>query len=227
MVRDGVFFRRRNPRPPASHPSSGPERDAACDAKFLELLAAVEEQGSYVNESVHPAATRRRSSPSDPATVTSREAEFTRAMRRLFEAKRIKVVVFGAPSKGQRKIIDVQADLEPDAQPAKDIAPETPTPPSAPPTKGEIDATITTYIKLDDGERALQRVATADRLGNMPLKVFDALVKVALKTTPAQGGIRPGSGRPKTDETAAAGEKSNQQRITAETLEKTQKSAEK
>lgn len=68
----------------------------------------------------------------------------------------------------------------------RDRPPLQPAPP--PPTKEEIAAVIADYLKLDEGERALQRVPTAVKLADMPLGVFDALVRAALKAAapPAQ-----------------------------------------
>ena len=54
VIRDGTFFVTTvGPEAANKPPKSGPGRNDACDAKFLELLAAVTAQGSYVNESVH------------------------------------------------------------------------------------------------------------------------------------------------------------------------------
>jgi RecA-family ATPase len=84
----------------AARGQRGPTRDAATDARFLELLAAVKAQGSRVHD--------MRNSPGRYAPkVFSRrpdgkvfsEAEYARAMQRLFVAKRLRLEAHGPPSR--------------------------------------------------------------------------------------------------------------------------------
>jgi hypothetical protein len=171
VIRSGTFFVTAV-GPEAKQPKTGPERNAACEETFLQLLATVAAQGSYVNESIRSGRYAPKEFRTHPDGKDFSLAEFTRAMGRLFATKRIRVINFGPPSKGQRKIIDVQA---PEPQPATDATPE------ATPTEAQINAAIADHIKLDEGERALQRVATAKRLSGMKLQVFDQLVTAARK----------------------------------------------
>ena len=187
VIRDGTFFVTAV-GPEAKRPKSGPERNAACDEMFLQLLAAVAAQGSHVNESVHSGRYAPKEFRARPDGKDFSLAEFTRAMGRLFAAKRIRVIDFGPPSRGWRKIIDVEAEPDPEPDAADEIAPEPLVNLPAAPTKEEITTAIADHIKLDEGERALQRVATADRLGGMKLRVFDGLVAAARKRdAPTEG----------------------------------------
>jgi RecA-family ATPase len=84
----------------------GPGRNAACEARFLELVPKAEQAISYV----HYSTTARDHYA--PAVFAARKdgggfskAEFGRAMRRLLEAGRIRSVPFGPPSRGQRKLV--------------------------------------------------------------------------------------------------------------------------
>ena len=230
---EGGVFSRIDDGPEAAKrpPRSGPERNAWCDAIFLDLLARITAEGRYVNDSRNSAGHYApKEFTAHPGRMNFTEAEFTRAMRRLFDLQRIKVAGFGPPSRGQRKIIDVQKepDPEPDPQPAPTATPEMPPPP--PPTEAEIATTIAEHVKLDKGKRALARVATAASLGEMPLGTFDALVNDALRTA-TRGGPRPGSGRPKDAESVAGDEfvPENQTppNSTPQTAGKRQKSAKK
>ena len=181
VIRDGTFFVTAvGPEAAAKQRKSGPERNAACDEKFLQLLAALADEGSHVNESVHSGRYAPKEFAQRPGHGDFREAEFARAMRRLFEAKRIRVIGFGPPSRGWRKIIDVQAEPEMPPVAADEIEPEPPTP-SPPPTEAEIDTEIARHITLEEKLREGDRPATAKRLGGMRLKTFDRLVTAALK----------------------------------------------
>ena len=89
VIREGTFFMTTvGPEAAANPPKSGPLRNQACEVKFLELLAAVAEQGSHVNESVHSGRYAPKEFAQHPGRGDFRETEFARAMRRLFEAKR-------------------------------------------------------------------------------------------------------------------------------------------
>ena len=109
-------------------------------------------------------------------------------MRRLFEAKRIRVIDFGPPSRGWRKIIDVPTEPpDPGLDGADETAPEPPTS-SPPPTEAEIDTEIARHISLPEKLREADRRTTAKRLG-MRVRVFEALVKTASR--PAEIGENP------------------------------------
>ena len=97
-----------------------------------------------------------------------------------------------------------EPDLDEPEIPPDPTPPPPPPAPASPPTLEEITAAIADHIMLDDGERALQRVATAERLGGMKLRVFDGLVTAARKKAPTHGGPRPISGRlPKAEQDPA------------------------
>jgi RecA-family ATPase len=83
----------------------GAARDAACDTRFLQLLAETEGQGRHVHD--------RSNNPSHYAPLVFHEwpvgekfsaPEYTRAMRRLFVAKRIRVAEIGPPSRRRSQL---------------------------------------------------------------------------------------------------------------------------
>lgn len=191
IVRDGVFFVTAvGPEAANRPPRSGALREVACDAAFLNLLAAVTTQGSYVSESAHSGRYAPKVFASRPDGKEFSLPEYARAMGRLFVAQRIKMGLHGWPaSRANPCIVDTQAQPhEPDdpaPPPAEDTAPEPPLPPPQLPTKAERDAAIDAYLKLDKGEQALERPALSHRLlGPKQLKGFDALVIAAHKAAP-------------------------------------------
>ena len=119
VVRDGVFLLTSvGPEAAAKPPKSGPMRNKSCDAKFLELLVAVGEQGRYVNEAYNSATHYAPKVFAEiPGGKDFSEPEYTRAMRRLLERKQIRVIEFGPQSRGWRKIVDMAAETEATAKP--------------------------------------------------------------------------------------------------------------
>jgi RecA-family ATPase len=85
-----------------------PSRDAACEARFLELLAKVRDQGSYVHDANNvpsryaPLVFTKRSDG-----VTYSKAEYARAMQRLFVAGRLRLEPFGKPADEKRRLVEV------------------------------------------------------------------------------------------------------------------------
>ena len=134
MVRDGVFLLTSvGPEAAAKPPKSGPMGNKSCDAKFLELLVAVAAQGRYVNEAYNSASHYApKVFAKIPGGKDFSEPEYTRAMRRLFERKQIRVIEFGPQSRGWRKIVDVAAEPEATAEAVADTAHETPRHPRRP-----------------------------------------------------------------------------------------------
>jgi hypothetical protein len=190
VLRDGAFFVTAvGPEAANRPPRSGPGRNDACDRKFLELLAAVTAQNSYVSDSVHSGHYAPKLFASRPDGNDFSAPEYSRAMQRLFAAKRLRMGTHGWPlSRASDCIVDVQVQpVAAEPEPAPEAA--APEPPVPPPTRAEIDAAIAAHIKLDEGERAVQRPALAERLlGPKKLKVFDALVLAARKAPPKRGG---------------------------------------
>jgi RecA-family ATPase len=203
VIREGTFFVTAvGPEAANRPPRSGPGRNDACDAKFLELLAAVKEQGSYVSESVNSGRYAPKVFAARPDGKDYSLPEYKRAMGRLFVAKRIRMGLHGWPeSRANACIVDVQA-VQPkaaDPEPDLDTVPEAP-PPPAPPTEAEIAAEIARHLALDEAQRDPDRPATAKRLGGMRLKTFDRLVAAAIKAAPRpvetveNGGSQPENG---------------------------------
>lgn len=103
LVRDGVF----TPAALDAHRPSGAPRSAQVDEKFQELIPLAEKVINYVThvrqaENYAPRVFARRK---DSGGFS--EAEFARAMRRLLEAGRVRVELFGPPSRGRVKLVIV------------------------------------------------------------------------------------------------------------------------
>ena len=231
VIRDGTFFVTAvGPEAANRPPKSGSMRDAACDARFIELLAAITGDGSYVSESVNSGRYAPKIFAGRPDGRDFSLPEYKRSMGRLFVAKRIRMGLHGWPaSRANPCIIDTQATPpEPDLEASEDIPPETPPPAApAPPTRADTDAAIAHYRSLDETERERARVATA-KLLRMRVGVFEKLVATASEAAAPQtrGGSRPRSGRPqKADETVTVDDKSNVNQTSNENPENPQKSA--
>jgi RecA-family ATPase len=109
ICRNGVFTTAALDPEQAARRARGPGRKAECDERFLELIQKAEAAIRYVHDASNI--------PSHyaPAVFAARQdsggfskAEFTRAMRRLLEAGRIRSVPFGPPSRGRSKLEIVQ-----------------------------------------------------------------------------------------------------------------------
>jgi RecA-family ATPase len=79
-------------------------RDQHIEERFIELLRDFETQGRHVNANAGPYYAPKEFAAAD-ATIGAQQ--FKAAMRRLFDAKRIKIEAFGAPSRGLKKIVEV------------------------------------------------------------------------------------------------------------------------
>jgi hypothetical protein len=111
VVKDGTFFVT-TVRPEAANqpPRSGPVRNAACDAPFLELLAAVTGDGSYVSENVNSGRYAPKAFAGRPDGKDFSLSEYKRSMGRLFVAKCIRMGLHGWPaSRANACIVDTQA----------------------------------------------------------------------------------------------------------------------
>jgi RecA-family ATPase len=92
IVHAGVFTTAALDAEQAAKRARGPGRNAACEDKFLELLAKVRDQGRYVGDSKNA---HGHYAPEEFAKMPSgkgfSEPEYTRAMARLFDAERIRM----------------------------------------------------------------------------------------------------------------------------------------
>lgn len=101
VCRGGVFI----PEALDRETARGPLRNAAAEAMFLELLPRADEANGYVHLS---ARAPERYAPAVFAARTDNggfsKAEFARAMKRLLEAGRLKMVPFGPPSHARYRL---------------------------------------------------------------------------------------------------------------------------
>lgn len=87
---DGVFTT--SALDPEKAKARGPQRNEACEEKFLELLRKISEQGRYVNDaSTAPARYAPKAFASMPEGKTYSAAEYKRAMERLLGTGKIRV----------------------------------------------------------------------------------------------------------------------------------------
>jgi RecA-family ATPase len=115
VCRDGVFIVAGTAEAPGKPPPKrGAERDAACDAKFLDLLAKATVQGRPVTDSVHGRYAPKVFAIDPEGLGIFSAAEFTRAMERLFNAKRLRVESYGSPSKNLRRLTECPAGSAPE-----------------------------------------------------------------------------------------------------------------
>jgi hypothetical protein len=75
-------------------------RDVACDQKFLERLVSYRDRGLYVH--MTPNVPDRYAPKVFAHNSSFSEAEFCRAMRRLWATGRIKLETYGPPSRQRR-----------------------------------------------------------------------------------------------------------------------------
>jgi RecA-family ATPase len=106
ICRDGVFTTEALDAKAAQ--GRGPARDAAAEAKFLDLLGKIEAQGDYVNNVNNGIRYAPRHFARRPDGRGFSEAEYTRAMQRLFVAGRLRMAPFGLPSRGKSKLVEIQ-----------------------------------------------------------------------------------------------------------------------
>jgi RecA-family ATPase len=108
VFRDGGFTPAAVDPDVAKERQHGPGRDAACERRFLDLLAKVRASGDYVHKAYtdpsHYAPTVFTAIPSGKGFS---KPEYTRAMHRLSDAGRIRLEPFGAPSRGQKQWAEV------------------------------------------------------------------------------------------------------------------------
>ena len=103
IIRDGFFF------PAAVDPfmatRRGPARDKACDEKFLELFPRAEAAVGYLH---HSPLAHGHYAPAIFAAMKDNggfsKFEFTRAMRRLMDAGRLRSVPHGPVSRGRDRL---------------------------------------------------------------------------------------------------------------------------
>jgi RecA-family ATPase len=107
IYRDGGFIPAAVDAEAAKLRQRGPGRDAACEQRFLELLAKIAKQGGYVHDSPndlgHYAAEVFSKRP-DGRPFS--KPEYTRAMARLFTAERLRLEPFGPPSRGRYRLAE-------------------------------------------------------------------------------------------------------------------------
>lgn len=91
------------------HPQRGPVRDTACEAKFVELLIKVGAAGDYVHNSRNdPGRYAPMVFAQRPDGKHYSQAEYLRAMGRLFATERLIMEPFGPPSRGKRRLAEAQ-----------------------------------------------------------------------------------------------------------------------
>jgi RecA-family ATPase len=106
--REGVFTPGAVDPAQAAKRARGPGRNDACDAKFLELLAKVRKQGGHVHDASNvPSRYAPKVFAQMPSGVGFSVPEYTRAMRRLFDAGRLRLEPFGKPSDDKRRLAEV------------------------------------------------------------------------------------------------------------------------
>jgi RecA-family ATPase len=92
VCREGVFTPAAVDPEAAKQRQHGPGHAAACEDKFLELLAKVREQGGYVHDASNvPSRYAPAVFATRPDGKAFSKAEYTRAMQRLFVAKRLRL----------------------------------------------------------------------------------------------------------------------------------------
>jgi hypothetical protein len=91
VCRDGFFLTYALDPEEAAKRQSGPARSAACETKFLELIAKVTEQGGYVTDTEAARDLYPPRVDSMPAGKSYSVPEYKRAMGRLFDAGRIRL----------------------------------------------------------------------------------------------------------------------------------------
>lgn len=107
--RDGFFLPAQIDPAATKTAERGPARNAACDARFLELLGKIAEQGDYVHNSNNvPAHYAPVVFAKRPDGTPFSAAEFDRAMQRLFVAKRLRLERFGKPSDSKVRLVEMQ-----------------------------------------------------------------------------------------------------------------------
>jgi hypothetical protein len=82
--------------------------------KFLELLAKVTAEGRNVSDSPHGQFAPKVFAMHPGGLGFFSAAEFTRAMARLFNAKRLYLMPYGPPSREQRKLVEIKPEAAPD-----------------------------------------------------------------------------------------------------------------
>jgi RecA-family ATPase len=108
ICRNGVFTTAALDPEQAGLRDRGPSRDAACETRFLELLAKVRDKGSYVHDASNvPSRYAPQVFTMRPDGVPFSKAEYARAMQRLFVAKRLRLEPFGKPADGKRRLAEV------------------------------------------------------------------------------------------------------------------------
>jgi RecA-family ATPase len=106
--RDGVFTTAALDPEQAAKRQRGPGRDAACEERFFELLTKIGAQGEYVQTIKTSPRYAPRVFVGRPDGKTFSEAEYSRAMQRLFVSNRLRVEPFGPPSRCKTKLVEVQ-----------------------------------------------------------------------------------------------------------------------
>jgi RecA-family ATPase len=107
VCRKGVFTTAALDPERAATRQRGPGRDAACEVKFLDLLAKIEAQGGYVHDAANnPSHYAPKVFAKRPDGKVFSASEYSRAMQHLFVAKRIRLGPFGPPSRARNRIVE-------------------------------------------------------------------------------------------------------------------------
>ena len=108
VFRDGGFIPAAIDADAAKERQRGPGRDAACDERFLALLAKVRASGDYVHKAfTNPSHYAPDVFAAMPSGRTFSKTEYHRAMLRLSDAGRIRLEPFGQKSRGQKEWVEV------------------------------------------------------------------------------------------------------------------------